>query len=109
MDGEANRDRESPETGGGRLACNCDGDDGVVVGGRERDWERSRVESVSDVVDAFIGRVVVVVVFLDNVPGVAEEEDSVTVVSPFTTAAEDDALDVFCGCGSKAAARESNG
>ena len=106
MDGEANRDRESPETGGGRLACNCDGDDGVVVGGRERDWERSRVEGVSEVVDAFVGRVVVVVFFLDNVPGIAEE---VTVASPSTTAAEEDAFDVICGCGSKAAARESNG
>ena len=105
MDGEANRDRESPETGGGRLACNCDGDDGVVVGGRERDWERSRVEGVSDVVDAFIGRVAVVG-FLYNVLGVAEE---VTVASPSTTAAEEDAFDVYCGCGSKAAARESNG
>lgn len=80
-----------------------------MVGGREREWERSRVEGVSDVVDAFIGRGVGVGVFGDAFD--AEEETSARdrlglVGSSFATTAEE-ALDVACG--SKAAARESNG
>jgi hypothetical protein len=113
VDGEVNRDRESPETGGGRLACNCDGEDGVVVGGRDRDWVRSRVEGVSEVVDAFVGRAVVAFDDAPAFPVDAEEDDSarsVIVASPFALIAEGEASDAFeVVCGSKAAARESKG